>query len=111
MSCRIPCSYKGFMGNYDAATKNLLAEGCYDEGGVTKMGWGLYEIDVWYPQAGQVKNDLTTHKTESLYWTSTVASNGWIRVLSLQPGKGETNVKGVNTTTSLNTGYIRCVKE
>lgn len=102
---------KDSWGSYDASTKNKLASDCYNASGVTKMGWGLYEVAVWYPQAGQLNKDLTTHKTECVYWTSTVASNGWIRALSLQPASDDVKLKGLNSSWTMHGAYIRCVKE
>ena len=84
----------------------------YDETGVTGFGWtnSYPKRNVWYPVAGSLKSDYTYAMHESLFFTATVASNGWIRVLSIQNNNAP-SLKGISGSWANYAGSIRCVKE
>lgn len=104
---RVPT--KDSWGNYDDRANATFV---YDSSGVTAFGWtGSYpQRDVWYPVTGSLKSDNTFAMHESLYLTATVATNGWIRVLSIQNANAP-SLKGITGSWANYAGSIRCVKE
>ena len=104
---RVPT--KDSWGNYDDRANATFD---YDETGVTGFGWtnSYPKRNVWYPVAGSLKSDYTYAMHESLFFTATVASNGWIRVLSIQNNNAP-SLKGISGSWANYAGSIRCVKE